>query len=82
MRDLIKQGIPNLLHHLACKLGVMLKWTILLGDPFHESWDKNLMPDLVVNVIREVSTFRFLGWLSGFLFHFNNKCLLYDSHHV
>jgi len=40
----------------------------LAGHPFHECWDENLMPDLVVDAIREVSIFRFLGWLSSFDF--------------
>jgi len=75
--------VPNQLHDFACKLGIMLKWIVLLGYPSHKRRDENSTPDLVVDVARKVTIFRPLGRLSsGFRdlwLSFNHESLLlYD----
>ena len=76
MRCFAEDSIPDLLHDGTPDLDVVLEWIILLSNMHHESRDKNVMPDLMVNLVWKIFILEFLVGVHHLGFGLGHECLV------
>jgi len=76
MRCFVEDVIQDLLHDSTSNLDIVLEWVILLSNVHHEGQDKNVTPDLMVNLTWKILIFELLVGIHHLGFGLGHKCLV------
>jgi len=76
MRFFVEDVIPDLLHDGTSNLDIVLEWVILLSNMHHEGQDKNMTPDLMVDLMWKILISELLVGIHDLGFGLSHKCLV------
>jgi len=75
IRDIAEEEIPDLLHSHESHHNVVFERIILPGNVYHECWNKNMTPFMLINPMRKITILVFLAAIRQFKLSFSHKSL-------